>query len=1203
MTQEQEAIRKYLLGELLDAEQERALEERLLTDDDFCEQIEIAEDELIERYLGDELSPGEREQFEQNFLSTTERKQKLSVARSVNRYAAAHVEKAQLDNPIETRSDSKIVKKPSLLASLWPRRPVFGYAGLAAVLILIVAGGVLWRSYSRRSDIERGLVALNEAYRQQRPGEARITGFDYAPAPTTRGAASKKFDYTAYGRAQRLLQDAAHEQRSAEALHALGRFYLADRQYDKAIEQLEAALASAPQDARLHSDIGAALLERGNNQPATDGAALTDFARALEHLNRALALDPSLRDALFNRALLYQSMKVPRQAADDWRRYLDLDANSPWAAEARSNLKLLEEQQRVSSTAPQTLNEFLNAYRQRSDEQAWFVMSGSREMITGRMVPFQLVRESLHAEAEGRSDEGKELLDALHYAGTLERAQADDPFVAELASYYAALGSDIRKRLAAAHAELGEAYRLCQASQYDDAHTHFTRARALFIDAADILEARLTDYWLAYCVAQSDRLEQSAAMLDDLAAFSRQRGYRWLLSQALCLLANCYDLLGNHSRSVTLDRQALEIAAAISDSYNQQKVLTQLALQYTQLGRSELALDYHWRTLAIAASAPMPRQDWRNFTYTANTFYTLKRYDAAAAYEREALRLSRDELRDPALAHLSYTHLGMILSGMGQHQEALREATAGLDVARALQSDSASRKMMAYSLLQLGHLTRQSGDCGAALGRYDGALKLYEGMEISKLDEYDAHKGRLLCYLSGHDNAATESELSRVLELFEQDRAEITEEQNRNGFFDAEQDVYDLAIGYSYARGDQRRSFAYSEQSRGRSLLDLLTHGVKEAAEGEEPDVIFTAAATPLDLEAIQAQLPDGLQVVQYAALKGKLLIWIVSRTRFEVREQFVPAAELNQRVLDYIALLTTNDQSQSNEIKRRAESLYELLISPIAPLLEGSQEVCIIPDKALFHMPFAALVAPATGRYLIEDFTLLFAPSASVLVHCSQTAQQRAHLPHSETLLSVGNPAFDRATYPQLSDLPAAEVEAKTVAQVYGNNLPLTGARVRKATFTQLLTLANVVHFAGHYVADERTPMRSRLLLAKDASGDTLTAAEVFGMHLPQARLVVLSACQTELERYDNGEGIIGIARTFLAAGAPLVVASQWPVDSAATAHLMVRFHRLRKLEGLSTTAALRRAQREMLAGADELYRNPYYWAAFLPVGGHADY
>jgi CHAT domain-containing protein len=134
---------------------------------------------------------------------------------------------------------------------------------------------------------------------------------------------------------------------------------------------------------------------------------------------------------------------------------------------------------------------------------------------------------------------------------------------------------------------------------------------------------------------------------------------------------------------------------------------------------------------------------------------------------------------------------------------------------------------------------------------------------------------------------------------------------------------------------------------------------------------------------------------------------------------------------------------------------------------------------------------------------------------------------------------------------------------------------------------------------------MRSRLLLAKDGAeeDDALTAAEVFDKRSLHARLVVLSACQTEIERYDNGEGMIGIARTFLAAGVPLVIASQWPVDSNATAELMIRFHQLRKVEGLSTAEALGRAQREMLAGADERHRNPYYWAAFLPVGGHTNY
>ena len=1202
------SLRQYLLGAPLEAEQQREIEERLLTDDDFCEQIEIVEDDLIEQYLNEELSPAERVKFEAGFLSTAERREKLRVARALNKYVSAKATPAPALP--ETKNGEPIVEDGTGLprttppVPFWSRSRGVTYVGLAAMLLMIFFGGLLWRSYSRKAEIERGLVALNEAYRQQRPGETRITALNYAPAPETRGPASEKLDYVARDRAARILQDAAHEQKTPAALHALGQLYLAERQYDKAIGQFEAALAAAPDDPRLHSDLGAALMERGNNAETKDGAQLGDFARSLEHLNRALALKPPLPDAVFNRALLYQRMNLPRQAADEWRHYLELDPNSQWSAEANRKLKLLEQQQSISSAPAQTLNDFLDAYRARDEARAWQIVSGSREMISERMVAFQLARGAL--EAETRDPPGaNELLDALKYAGEIERNRSQDPFFAELATYYStAHTTQQRQRLADAAKELSEGYRLCKASQYDEAQKHFARAQSLFNAAGNTNEARLTDYWLAYCYTQADGIEKGEALLDELTTYCRQRSYRWLLSQALYARSNAAGLLGDHSQALALSREALEIAASIDDIYNQQKVLTAMALQYVELGRPELALDYHQRTLSLAGlGAPSPRQDWRTYTYIAQSFYTLQKYDAAVAYQREALSLSVNELHDPALTHFSYTRLGMILARMRDYDNAIKEAAAGLEIARSFADDSASGKRIAYSLLQLGHLTRQSGDCTTALQHYDEAVKMYDVMEIGRLDGYDAHKGRLLCYLNRRDDAAIEAELPRVLALFEQDRGEIAEEQNRNSFFDAEHDVYDIAINYAYTRGDKRRAFEYSEQSRARSLLDLVTHGLKLDNASPELDVRIKANASSLDLATMQAQLPGGGQVVQYTVLNDRLLIWFISPRRFEVFEKAITGADLNASVLAYVKLLTRNDESQVAELNRQATALYELLVAPVAPLLDGSAEVCIVPDKALFRLPFAALVAPGTGHYLVQDYTLLFAPSASVLVHCSQTAQQRRYLPHAEKVLSVGNPAFDRAAYPQLADLPAAAVEAKKIAQIYGGEAALTEAHAQKAFFTERVTHADVIHFAGHYLVDERSPIRSRLLLAENRNGDALTAAEVFDNPLPQVRLVVLSACETELENYDNGEGMIGMARTFLAAGAPLVVGSQWPVDSDATAYLMIRFHELRRNEGVSTSLALRRAQQEMLTGSDIRLRNPYYWAAFLPVGGHAEY
>jgi len=210
-----------------------------------------------------------------------------------------------------------------------------------------------------------------------------------------------------------------------------------------------------------------------------------------------------------------------------------------------------------------------------------------------------------------------------------------------------------------------------------------------------------------------------------------------------------------------------------------------------------------------------------------------------------------------------------------------------------------------------------------------------------------------------------------------------------------------------------------------------------------------------------------------------------------------------------------------------------------------------------------------------------------------------------AETLLSVGNPLFDRKQYPELDDLPAAAREAKGIAGNYTKSYQLIGPQAMKVTIEKQLLSANVIHFAGHYVTNQSDPLLSKLVLAKQQGSEStdLTVGELVDMKLPRAKLVVLSACETSGQDYYNGEGLIGIARTFLRTGIPLVVASQWSVESESTAELMLKFHRYRKQPGASSLSALRRAQLELLEDANGPYSDPYYWAAFTTVGGYADF
>jgi CHAT domain-containing protein len=167
------------------------------------------------------------------------------------------------------------------------------------------------------------------------------------------------------------------------------------------------------------------------------------------------------------------------------------------------------------------------------------------------------------------------------------------------------------------------------------------------------------------------------------------------------------------------------------------------------------------------------------------------------------------------------------------------------------------------------------------------------------------------------------------------------------------------------------------------------------------------------------------------------------------------------------------------------------------------------------------------------------------------------------------------------------------------------------RAAVRNHIETSDVAHLALHSKVDDEVPLRSKLLLAKSSKSMALDqvadsviyAYEIYNLKLSQTRLVVLSSCESGAGRYYGGEGVNSLARAFIGAGVPLVVASLWPVPSNATEKLMVSFHTNRAKERLSTVEALRRAQQQMARGPAENFRRPYYWAAFTVTGGYAEF
>lgn len=1201
---EYDTIRKYLLGQLTREDHEE-FEHRFFIDDGLFKELQAAEDDLIDDFLTGDLSEDDVVMFHQNFLVGAEREQKLLVIKAWRKYAAAHAG----EKPPKTIEPA--------LASRWQQlfsTPPLRIAALAALVLLAVVG--VWRILFFESDIEKGLQALNAAYPQRRPLESRITELKYAPFVTTRGLGANNVNDDELRRAELILLDAVSKKPTPEARHALGRVYLAKKEFEKAIEQYEEALKGDPNNAQVFADLGAALLEKGKIEIAsskTDKAnsskGVEDLSRSLDNLNKALDRDPNLLEALFNRAFVNRYLALLPQAQEDWRKYLEKDPNSKWADEALQNLRLVEEERKkTSQTREEILDEFLSHHKSGDEEATWRIVSNNQNR-TGNVVAEHLLDAYLEHVGSHQRDEADHNLALLSYVGELEKRRSGDRFFLDLASFYRSITPQQHALLVRARELMKEGHAGWGQLSVKKSLDLFGKAKQLFDQAGDVAESHLVDYWISFCYSRQHSEEESQKILVSLVVASETNGYRWLQVRCLYLLSTVHFALNAHSRAVYFAQLAINLAHQSNDPVGMLNAVSALIEYYRYLGNYQKSLAYIQSALPLLSAISLdPVQGARHYGFAAVAFAAVGLNAAAAGYQREALRLALNTGVSAAKSY-NYAFLGLINGKLGNFSDALENVGLAFDSAHSHPNDAAGHSLIAYSLLQLANIYRLMGDFNKAVSNYNQSIEIYETLNFST-HLYQAHKGRLLCYISLKNDSLAGEEISKTLNLIEKYREQIREENNRNSFFDVEQSVYDVAIDFEVSRMNNfHLGFEYLQSSRARSLLDLLKRDAEKLFRAQEPDIVLNSVSQPLTLSAIKDQMPSGSEIVQYAVLDDKLVVWVISNSSIAIRQKEIAQKDLNEKILRYLKIISKPSEHDEEERFRLAKDLYTVLIQPVESLLDKNKQISIIPDKTLSYLPFGSLVSPASGKYLIEDYVLMTSLSPSVFLFCSAAAAQKGEA-KPERLLSVGNPQFDRTAYPDLDDLPSASKEALEVADCYDSKLPLIEDMAKREAVRSEMGRSEVVHLALHTALDDEVPLRSRLLLTKagsekseDSSESALYAYEIYNLKLPRTRLVVLSSCQSGAERYYGGEGMTSLARAFIGAGVPLVVASLWPVDSAATRELMVGLHKHRMQDNLSTAEALASAQRHMLRSPVERFRHPYYWAAFTLTGGYATF
>ena len=365
-------------------------------------------------------------------------------------------------------------------------------------------------------------------------------------------------------------------------------------------------------------------------------------------------------------------------------------------------------------------------------------------------------------------------------------------------------------------------------------------------------------------------------------------------------------------------------------------------------------------------------------------------------------------------------------------------------------------------------------------------------------------------------------------------------------------------------------------------------------------------ALRPISLATTQAQLPAGAALIEYAILDHELAAFVV--THNSAKELHWPAdtAALPAQ-LDKLSKLLSAAHGSEDAVEAQLASASGILLGPVMSALPPEiDSLIIVPTGSLSQVPFQALplpgrpsnarglvsdepspesVDPSLRTLVIDRYAVSYLPSASTLQFL------RFGAPVASPDLFLG--AIGDLSVEGLPGLPGTLDETAGIQQLYPHAIRVTGAAFTHDVAVKALLEHQEVHFATHGLFEEQAPLFSALITAPaPGKPSRLSLYELTDMNV-KARLVILSACETDRGQVTGGDEIAGLTRTFLQAGAENVVSSLWKVSDESTALLMESLHaHLRARE--STPVALRHAELQVR----RKFPQPYFWAGFVDTG-----
>jgi CHAT domain-containing protein len=699
-------------------------------------------------------------------------------------------------------------------------------------------------------------------------------------------------------------------------------------------------------------------------------------------------------------------------------------------------------------------------------------------------------------------------------------------------------------------------------------------------------------------------------------------GDRGGLPNTLKNIGAVYVLQGAHLRALDYFHRCYAIAAEMGQKPVMVQALNDEGRTLLEMGRPREALAVLERSLALAREIESAEAVTWVATSLAEAHHALHDRPRALALLEDALATAqqRDEL--PLVVHARWQIASLRLEE-GKAQDALPLAESAADLSRTL----FLREALWPSLLVAARAHRALGRPDRAEPLLREAVAVIEELRaqtvgpdvdraaflVSRASPYqelvalladggrdwealavaERSKGRVLLDVMGTRAAAAAAG----------DAQEQAEEAALEAALLAANSELRALLQKPGPDAARRRVLEEERDRRRRAVEDFRTR--QYAAHPELR--AFRGESRPLEPADVKALLGDGRTVLlEYVlAARGAYLFVLSAGPTGEpvlaVRRLSAESDELARQA----ASLRTRLAERNLDFGPPSARLYDLLLAPAGAALQRASRVILVPDGRLWELPFQALRSRA-GRYLIEERAVSYAPSLTVLRDMRTLRRDRA--PDGGALLALGNPELGqgaRRRQPSvlmggtLEPLPEAEAQVREIARLYDPRTTAVrvGGEARESWLKAEASRYRVLHLATHGLLDDTSPLYSQLVLAAPAAGESddglLEAREILDLRL-HADLAVLSACETGRGQAGAGEGLIGMSWAFFLAGCPATVASQWKVEAASTARLMLAFHR--ELKANRTAAeALRMAA---LAQLRRHERHPFYWAGFVAMG-----